>query len=138
MVPEAHQQRGFKSREAYLAALQQFADRHEYMQAGEQTLTGFYGEKTMDFYKTKTSPLEDRRRRREREAREKERRQTLPSIVEDSTSLNGRGDALVESGQSSQHFNESGVSTSEGEATQKDSRRSRFGMVFGGRRRTVA
>lgn len=43
-----HEQRGFKSREAYLAALNEFAESKLYMPAGNHTLHGWYGGETMD------------------------------------------------------------------------------------------
>lgn len=132
LIPEAHQQRGFKTREAYLAALEEFAEGHLYMTTGDHTLKGFYGDKTMDFYKAKSSPMEDRKRRREQE-----RRRTLPAILEDSVPVEDQ-DVVTESGQESPTFSESSAGTSEGETSPQGRRRSRFSKIFsGGRRGTV-
>lgn len=61
-----HEQRGFKSREAYLAALNEFAESKLYMPAGDHTLHGWYGEKTMDDYKNRPGLRDDRKKKSKR------------------------------------------------------------------------
>lgn len=95
-----HEQRGFKSREAYLAALNEFAESKLYMPTGDHTLHGWYGTKTMDDYKKRPGLREGRKKRRTSQAGEnddvnKERRTTMavvPEASDESAGLTRVGD----------------------------------------------
>lgn len=57
-----HVQRGFKTREAYLAALDDFAESKLYMPAGDYTLHGWYGGETMNDRKKRLAVGKEKRR----------------------------------------------------------------------------
>ena len=82
-----HEQRGFKSREAYLAALNDFAESKLYMPTGDHTLHGWYGTQTMDDYKNRPGLRDGRKKRRSSQAEgndnvDKERRPTMAVVPE--------------------------------------------------------
>lgn len=72
-----HRQRGFKSRESYLAALEEFAESKLYMPAGDRTLHGWYGEETMN----------DRKRRL---GAGREKKKTSSDVRHPDAAVNGR------------------------------------------------
>lgn len=85
----AHEQRGFGSREEYLAALHEFAESKLYMPAGEHTIYGWYGEKTMDDYKNRPRLRDGRYRRKKNQGKDSddsttERRRNVAPIPEES------------------------------------------------------
>jgi len=132
----AHTQRGFKSRESYLAALQEFADRKSHMESNERTLVGWYGVKTMDDYKARTSLKEERRKRKDREEQERQRRRTLVGMDERDEGL-GVGRVIEGNEGAEEEHNE--LSNVETRTSQKEGRMRRLSRVFtGGRRPTVA
>ena len=77
-----HLQRGFKSQESYLAALNEFADSQLYMQPNEYTLHGWYGTKTTEDYKQQLSLKEERKKQKKEgvKAEEARRRKTLGEL----------------------------------------------------------
>ena len=85
--PLNHHQRGFRSREDYLAALREFEESKSYMDTGEFKVSGIYGKETMEEARDRLGPSlrEERRIRKKAEALERERinrRQTLSSVPE--------------------------------------------------------
>lgn len=104
VVPPNHVQRGFKTREAYLAALQEFADEHSHMSPGEYTIKGVYGTTTIADYQKRKSLGEERRERKAKAERERQRQATrdlesLPETSHRSGQLNVQhrtGETLVQ------------------------------------------
>lgn len=87
----AHVQRGFKSREAYLAALHEFAESKQYMPVGDHTLYGVYGGETMDARKQRMLAEKEKRRSFKRamnadSTASKERTRSIPAVTEASNS----------------------------------------------------
>lgn len=77
-----HRQRGFQTREAYLAALDDFAESKLYMPAGDRTLYGWYGGETMND-------------RKDRLRAEREKGRTLKHVHQQDTAAASRRRATI-------------------------------------------
>ena len=119
--------RGFPSREAYLEALEEFAEGKSYADAHDHTLTGFYGTKTMDHYKKKPKPTGDRAARKE-----------LARLAKRATVADGMPEGVPEEeGVTRTATAGSSKTVQKADVGPKESRTRRLSRVFTGRRATV-
>ncbi|KAJ9661399.1 hypothetical protein H2198_001967 [Neophaeococcomyces mojaviensis] len=135
--------RGFPSREAYLAALNDFIESKMYMSTGHQTLKGFYGDETMDDVIRNRPDVEFgwQKRRREKKAA-KARRMTvavgMDSVSEEGQRVEDRGNAPMAS-LTPTGSNDEQMQRTETNSSQKGGKMRRLTRVFsGGRRATVS
>ena len=133
-----HIQRGFKSREQYLAALNEFAESKSYMEVHDHTVIGWYGSKTAEDYKQRLGLREERRMRKENERRveDRERRRTLGAVEEVD---DGAGGASPDNVGEERSNDLSRVETKKSQKSQKEGRMKRLSRVLmGARRATLA
>lgn len=125
-----HVQRGFKTREAYLAALNEFAESKSYMPAGNYTLHGWYGGETMGERKTRLGAGREKKKHSKHiskaETVKNERRATMPAVTEGSENA---ADVLTTEQVAGQIDSQPRLGS---EQTERPSRLKRFSRVFAG------
>lgn len=132
---EPQSYRGFPSREAYLAALRDWAESKQFLESDYQ-IRGFYGQKTMDYYKNKPGLRDARKARKASEAiarQQAARRATVANNIPEPVSEDGESLSNAVTADT--------ITTDPGnvsEAAAKESKVRRLSRVFtGGRRATV-